>query len=106
MTAALIGGSSASSGERPAADSGRPSRAIEIEPGSEAFAKYAESSSGRLLRRILKLNINYNVQDLPFGAFRTPSCRGVSRADLRFDERASQERGPTGLMLENTSWDR
>ncbi len=85
--AALIGGSSASSGERPQAASGRPLRVIEIEPASEAFAKYAESSSGPFLPRILKLNINYNVQDLPFGARRTPS----RRADLWFDEKAGQE---------------
>jgi D-alanine-D-alanine ligase len=73
----------------------RPLGVIEIEPVSEAFygydAKYAKGGSRHVLPAILKPNIYHKVQELALEAHRALGCRGVSRADFRFDETAGGE---------------
>ncbi len=68
---------------------------IEIQPVSEAFygydAKYAKGGSRHVLPAILKPNIYHKVQDLTLRAHRALGCRGVSRADFRFDETKGDE---------------
>lgn len=68
---------------------------IEIEPLSEAFygydAKYAKGGSRHILPAILKPNIYHKVQDFTLRAHRALGCRGVSRADFRFDETKGEE---------------
>jgi len=63
---------------------------IEIQPISEAFygydAKYAKGGSRHILPAELKPNIYHKVQDFTLRAHRALGCRGVSRADFRFDE--------------------
>jgi D-alanine-D-alanine ligase len=73
----------------------RPLGVIEIEPVSEAFygydAKYVKGGSRHILPAILKPNIYHKVQELALEAHRALGCRGVSRADFRFDEAAGEE---------------
>jgi D-alanine-D-alanine ligase len=73
----------------------RPLGVIEIQPVSEAFygydAKYAKGGSRHVLPANLKPNIYHKVQELALGAHRALGCRGVSRADFRFDETAGEE---------------
>jgi D-alanine-D-alanine ligase len=68
---------------------------IEIQPVSEAFygydAKYAKGGSKHILPANLKPNIYHKVQDLTLRAHRALGCRGVSRADFRFDETKGEE---------------
>jgi D-alanine-D-alanine ligase len=68
---------------------------IEIEAISEAFygydAKYAKGGSRHILPAILKPNIYHKVQELTLRAHRALGCRGVSRADFRFDETKGDE---------------
>jgi D-alanine-D-alanine ligase len=68
---------------------------IEIEPVSEAFygydAKYAKGGSRHILPANLKPNIYHKVQDLTLRAHRALGCRGVSRADFRYDEAKGDE---------------
>jgi D-alanine-D-alanine ligase len=68
---------------------------IEIVPLSEAFygydAKYAKGGSRHILPANIKPNIYHKVQDLTLKAHRALGCRGVSRADFRFDEAKSEE---------------
>ena len=68
---------------------------IEIVPVSEAFygydAKYAKGGSRHLLPADLKPNIYQKVQELTLRAHRALGCRGVSRADFRFDETRGEE---------------
>ena len=68
---------------------------IEIQPVSEAFygydAKYAKGGSRHVLPADLKPNIYHNVQDLTLRAHRALGCRGVSRADFRYDESKGEE---------------
>jgi len=68
---------------------------IEIQPVSEAFygydAKYAKGGSRHILPAILKPNIYHKVQDFTLRAHRALGCRGVSRADFRFDETKGEE---------------
>ena len=68
---------------------------IEVQPVSEAFygydAKYAKGGSKHILPAELKPNIYHKVQDLTLRAHRTLGCRGVSRADFRFDETKGEE---------------
>jgi len=63
---------------------------IEIEPISEAFygydAKYSAGGSKHILPAPLKPKIYHEVQDLALRAHRSLGCRGVSRADFRYDE--------------------
>ena len=68
---------------------------IEIVAVSEAFygydAKYAKGGSRHILPAILKPNIYHKVQELTLRAHRALGCRGVSRADFRFDETKGDE---------------
>ena len=68
---------------------------IEIQPVSEAFygydAKYAKGGSRHVLPADLKPNIYHKVQDLTLVAHRALGCRGVSRADFRYDETKGEE---------------
>ncbi len=68
---------------------------IEIEAVSEAFygydAKYAKGGSRHILPANLKPNIYHKVQELTLRAHRALGCRGVSRADFRFDETKGDE---------------
>ena len=68
---------------------------IEIQPVSEAFygydAKYAKGGSRHILPANLKPNIYHKVQDLTLRAHRALGCRGVSRADFRYDETKGEE---------------
>ncbi len=68
---------------------------IEIVPVSEAFygydAKYAKGGSRHILPAELKPNIYHKVQQLTLTAHRALGCRGVSRADFRFDETKGDE---------------
>jgi D-alanine-D-alanine ligase len=64
---------------------------IEILPVSEEFygyeAKYAKGGSKHVLPANLKGNIYQTVQQLALEAHRALGCRGVSRADFRYDDR-------------------
>ena len=68
---------------------------IEIQPVSEAFygydAKYAKGGSRHVLPADLKRNIYHKVQELTLRAHRALGCRGVSRADFRYDETKGEE---------------
>jgi len=68
---------------------------IEIVPISEAFygydAKYAKGGSNHVLPAILKPKIYQEVQHLALKAHRALGCRGVSRADFRFDETKGED---------------
>ena len=72
---------------------------IEIQPVSEAFygydAKYAKGGSIHLLPAPLKENVYQKVQELALKAHEALGCRGVSRADLRYDDRP----GGTGELV-------
>jgi D-alanine-D-alanine ligase len=78
---------------------------IEIQPVSEAFygydAKYAKGGSRHILPAELKPNIYHKVQDFTLRAHRALGCRGVSRADFRFDE-AQSEAGELVCLEVNT----
>lgn len=62
---------------------------IEIRPVSEAFygydAKYAKGGSLHVLPAEIKPKIYHDVQDLALRAHHALGCRGVTRADFRFD---------------------
>ncbi len=68
---------------------------IEVQPVSEAFygydAKYAKGGSRHVLPAEIKPNIYHKVQELTLRAHRALGCRGVSRADFRFDESKGEE---------------
>ncbi len=72
---------------------------IEIQPVSEAFygydAKYAKGGSVHVLPAKIKPKIYHEVQDLALRAHRALGCRGVSRADFRFDE----SKGESGELV-------
>jgi D-alanine-D-alanine ligase len=72
---------------------------IEILPVSEEFygfdAKYAKGGSKHVLPANLKQNIYQEVQELALEAHRALGCRGVSRADFRYDDRP----GGTGELV-------
>jgi D-alanine-D-alanine ligase len=63
---------------------------IEVQPVSEAFygydAKYAKGGSIHVLPAKIKPKIYHEVQQLALRAHRALGCRGVSRADFRWDE--------------------
>ncbi|HXW20915.1 MAG TPA: D-alanine--D-alanine ligase [Roseiarcus sp.] len=75
----------------------RPLGVIEVQPVSEAFygfdAKYAKGGSIHVLPAKIKPNIYHEVQDLSVRAHRALGCRGVSRADFRYDENKGQGGG-------------
>lgn len=58
-------------------------------------AKYAKGGSKHLLPANLKQNIYQEVQHLAIEAHRALGCRGVSRADFRYDDRP----GGTGELV-------
>jgi D-alanine-D-alanine ligase len=58
-------------------------------------AKYSKGGSIHVLPAILKENIYQNVQELALRAHRALGCRGVSRADFRYDDRP----GGTGELV-------
>ena len=63
---------------------------IDIRPATGIFydydAKYAEGGSIHVLPADLKENIYQQVQELALTAHQALGCRGVSRADLRYDD--------------------
>ena len=63
---------------------------IEIKPVSEAFygydAKYAKGGSVHELPAQIKPKIYQRIQDLSVTAHRALGCRGVTRADFRYDD--------------------
>jgi D-alanine-D-alanine ligase len=77
----------------------RPLGVIDIQPVSEAFygydAKYSKGGSIHVLPALLKGNIYQQVQELALKAHRALGCRGVSRADFRYDDRP----GGTGELV-------
>ncbi|MGO9742163.1 MAG: D-alanine--D-alanine ligase [Roseiarcus sp.] len=68
---------------------------IDIRPVSEAFygydAKYAKGGSIHVLPAQLKPKIYHAIQHLALEAHRALGCRGVSRADFRFDETKGED---------------
>jgi D-alanine-D-alanine ligase len=72
---------------------------IDIRPVSESFygydAKYAKGGSIHILPAKIKPNIYHEVQRLSFVAHRALGCRGVSRADFRYDE----SKGESGELV-------
>ena len=64
---------------------------IEILPSTGAFydydAKYAEGGSIHVLPAQIKPNIYRQIQQLTLTAHQALGCRGVSRADFRWDDR-------------------
>jgi D-alanine-D-alanine ligase len=83
----------------------RPLGVIEVQPVSETFygydAKYAKGGSIHVLPAKIKPNIYHEVQDLSLRAHRALGCRGVSRADFRYDE-SKGERGELICLEVNT----
>jgi len=63
---------------------------IDIRPATGVFydfdAKYSQGGSIHILPAVLKPNIYQRVQELALTAHQALGCRGVSRADLRYDD--------------------
>jgi D-alanine-D-alanine ligase len=78
---------------------------IDIQPVSESFygydAKYSKGGSIHVLPAKIKPNIYHEVQELALRAHRALGCRGVSRADFRYDE-TKGERGELVCLEVNT----
>jgi D-alanine-D-alanine ligase len=78
---------------------------IDIQPVSESFygydAKYAKGGSIHVLPAKIKPNIYHEVQRLTLVAHRALGCRGVSRADFRYDE-SKEESGELVCLEVNT----
>ena len=72
---------------------------IDIRPAAGGFydydAKYAKGGSIHVLPADLKPNIYQRVQELALTAHQALGCRGVSRADLRYDDTP----GGTGALV-------
>jgi len=69
---------------------------IEILPTVRFYdfeAKYAPGGSKHVLPAILKPNVYQEVRRLALQAHRALGCRGISRADFRFDDRMDGTRG-------------
>jgi D-alanine-D-alanine ligase len=68
---------------------------IDVQPVSESFygydAKYAKGGSIHVLPAKIKPKIYHKVQDLALRAHRALGCRGVSRADFRWDETKGED---------------
>jgi D-alanine-D-alanine ligase len=77
----------------------RPLEVIEILAADGGWydyhAKYAKGGSKHVLPAVLKPNIYQQAQQLALGAHRALGCRGVSRADFRYDDRP----GGTGELV-------
>lgn len=71
-------------------DGAKPLDIIEIKPATGAFydfdAKYAAGGSIHVLPAQLKPNIYQHVQEMAVRAHEALGCRGVSRADFRYDD--------------------
>ncbi len=69
----------------------RPLGVIDIQPAAGVFydydAKYAKGGSIHVLPAEIKPNIYHQVQQLALTAHQALGCRGVSRADFRYDDR-------------------
>ena len=69
---------------------GKPLGVIEIKPATGVFydydAKYAKGGSIHVLPAEIKPNIYQQVQELALTAHQALGCRGVRRADLRYDD--------------------
>jgi D-alanine-D-alanine ligase len=67
---------------------------IDVQSVSETFygydAKYSKGGSIHILPAKLKPNIYHEVQELSLRAHRALGCRGVSRADFRYDEKKGE----------------
>jgi D-alanine-D-alanine ligase len=78
---------------------GKPLGVIEIKPATGLFydydAKYVKGGSIHVLPAELKPNIYQQVQELALTAHQALGCRGVSRADLRYDDTP----GGTGALV-------
>jgi D-alanine-D-alanine ligase len=63
---------------------------IDIRPATGVFydydAKYAKGGSIHVLPAEIKPNIYQKVQELALTAHQALGCRGISRADLRYDD--------------------
>ncbi len=72
---------------------------IDIQPATGVFydydAKYARGGSVHVLPAEIKPNIYQRVQELALTAHQALGCRGVSRADLRYDDTP----GGTGAVV-------
>lgn len=72
---------------------------IEIKPSTGEWydfdAKYAEGGSIHVLPAEIKPNVYQRVQELSLTAHQALGCRGVSRADLRYDDTL----GGTGALV-------
>ncbi len=72
-------------------DGAKPLDIIEIRPASGAFydydAKYSKGGSIHILPAPLKPNIYQKVQEMAVRAHEALGCRGVSRADFRYDDK-------------------
>ena len=69
---------------------------IEIVPTVKFYdfeAKYAPGGSKHVLPAILKPNVYQEVRRLALQAHQALGCRGVSRADFRFDDRMEGTQG-------------
>jgi len=68
---------------------------IEVRPVSEGWygydAKYAKGGSLHVLPAEIKPKIYHEVQNLSLRAHRALGCRGVTRADFRFDEAKGED---------------
>lgn len=77
----------------------KPLGVIDIQPTTGVFydfdAKYAKGGSIHVLPAEIKPNIYQQVQQLALTAHQALGCRGVSRADLRYDDRP----GGTGELV-------
>ena len=71
-------------------DGAQPLDVIEIRPATGGFydydAKYSHGGSIHVLPAPLKPNIYQKVQEMAVRAHESLGCRGVSRADFRYDE--------------------
>jgi D-alanine-D-alanine ligase len=75
---------------------------IEIVPAVRFYdyeAKYAPGGSRHLLPAPLSPNVYQQVRRLALAAHQTLGCRGVSRADFRYDDRAEGNGGPVCLEV-------
>jgi D-alanine-D-alanine ligase len=67
---------------------------IEIVPATRFYdyeAKYAAGGSKHLLPAPISPNVNQEVRRLALAAHNALGCRGVSRADFRYDDRGTGE---------------
>jgi D-alanine-D-alanine ligase len=67
---------------------------IEIVPATRFYdyeAKYAAGGSKHLLPAPISPNVNQEVRRLTLAAHNALGCRGVSRADFRYDDRGTGE---------------